>query len=45
LFSTYTFGKSPYSLGGWVESFDSHRSAPAQFTKFVRRFFQKAATF
>ena len=27
LFETYTFGKSPYSLGGWVEYFDSHGSA------------------
>ena len=27
LFETYTFGKSPYSLGGWVEYFDSHASA------------------
>lgn len=27
LFSTYTFGKSPYSLGGWVEYFDSHSSS------------------
>ncbi len=27
LFSTYTFGKSPYSLGSWVEYFDSHGSA------------------
>ena len=27
LFETYTFGKSPYSLGGWVEYFDSHGSS------------------
>ena len=27
LFETYKFGKSPYSLGGWVEYFDSHGSA------------------
>ena len=27
LFETYTFGKSPYSLAGWVEYFDSHNSA------------------
>jgi hypothetical protein len=27
LFETYTFGKSPYSLGGWIEYFDSHGSA------------------
>jgi hypothetical protein len=27
VFSTYTFGKSPYSLGSWVEYFDSHGSA------------------
>jgi len=26
VFSTYTFGKSPYSLGSWVEYFDSHGS-------------------
>lgn len=27
VFSTYTFGKSPYSLGSWIEYFDSHGSA------------------
>ncbi len=27
LFGDYTFGSSPYSLGGWVEYFDSHGSA------------------
>jgi hypothetical protein len=27
LFENYTFGKSPYALGGWVEYFDSHGSA------------------
>jgi hypothetical protein len=27
LFSTYTFGKSPYSIGGWIEYFDSHSSS------------------
>jgi Putative beta-barrel porin-2, OmpL-like. bbp2 len=27
VFSTYTFGKSPYSLGSWVEYFDSHGSS------------------
>ncbi len=27
LFSTYTFGKSPYSLAGWVEYFDSRTSS------------------
>jgi hypothetical protein len=27
LFETYTFGKSPYSLGGWVEYFDAKDSA------------------
>ncbi len=26
LFSTYTFGTSPYSIGGWAEYFDSHAS-------------------
>ena len=26
LFSTYTFGKSPYSLGSWVEYYDEHNS-------------------
>ncbi len=26
LFSTYTFGKSPYSLGSWVEYYDEHDS-------------------
>jgi Putative beta-barrel porin-2, OmpL-like. bbp2 len=30
LFSTYTFGKSPYSLAGWVEYFDSHGSSSDQ---------------
>jgi hypothetical protein len=27
VFSTYTFGKSPYSLGSWIEYFDSHASS------------------
>jgi hypothetical protein len=27
LFSTYTFDKTPYSLGGWIEYFDSHASS------------------
>jgi Putative beta-barrel porin-2, OmpL-like. bbp2 len=27
VFSTYTFGKSPYSLGSWIEYFDSHGSS------------------
>jgi hypothetical protein len=27
VFENYTFGKSPYSLGGWVEYFDAHDSA------------------
>ncbi len=27
LFSTYAFAKTPYSLGSWVEYFDSHGSA------------------
>ena len=30
LFSTYTFGKSPYSLGSWIEYFDSHGSTENQ---------------
>ncbi|MDR3505740.1 MAG: hypothetical protein P4L52_05810 [Acidocella sp.] len=29
LFGDYTFGTSPYSLGGWVEYFDSHAAANA----------------
>jgi hypothetical protein len=27
MFADYTFGTSPYSLGGWAEYFDSHTSA------------------
>jgi hypothetical protein len=27
LFGNYAFDKSPYSLGGWIEYFDSHASA------------------
>jgi hypothetical protein len=30
VFEDYTFGTSPYSVGGWVEYFDSHASASDQ---------------
>jgi Putative beta-barrel porin-2, OmpL-like. bbp2 len=30
VFADYTFGTSPYSIGGWVEYFDSHASASDQ---------------
>jgi hypothetical protein len=35
LFSTYAFGKSPYSLGSWVEYFDSHGSSLNQNAQFA----------
>jgi len=35
LFGDYTFGTSPYSIGGWAEYFTSHTAAASNFASFI----------
>jgi hypothetical protein len=35
LFGDYSFGTSPYSIGGWAEYFDSHTAAASNFGAFI----------